>query len=289
MIGTVNGISFAITSVASGMIIGFLWMQWAIFIAFWLMWAVLIHLLTITIEEKKTVHSHEKPKKIDIKWSIATIYLIPGLFGLIFFTTFNNFLWGVFMGLMDPYGLSLVSVQTWGIIWWCLSVAMITWGLIITRFWLGKSPLKRLLQINIITWTVCIFFTIQPSIVLLVVGNFIWMLLYPFAEACEQTLLQKVVPFERQWRVFGFAQSIESAASPLTTFMIGPLAQFVFIPFMTTGKWVNLIGSWFGIGEARGIALIFICAGVIGLIVTLLAFLSRSYRLLSQQYTESDS
>lgn len=115
------------------------------------------------------------------------------------------------------------------------------------------------------------------------------MLLYPFAEACEQTLLQKVVPFERQGRVFGFAQSVESAASPLTTFMIGPIAQFIFIPFMTTGKGVNLIGDWFGVGEARGIALIFICAGCIGLTVTLLAFLSRSYRLLSEQYGQSSS
>jgi DHA3 family multidrug efflux protein-like MFS transporter len=34
MIGTVNGISFAITSVASGLVIGFLGMQWAILIAF---------------------------------------------------------------------------------------------------------------------------------------------------------------------------------------------------------------------------------------------------------------
>lgn len=289
MIGTVNGISFAITSITSGLVIGFLGMQWAILIAFWLMWIVLLHLFTITIEEKKIVHSLEKPKKIDIKGSISTIYLIPGLFGLIFFTTFNNFLGGVFMGLMDAYGLSLVSVQTWGIIWWCLSVAMIAGGIIISRFWLGKSPLKTLLRINVITWTVCIFFTIQPSIVLLVIGNFVWMLLFPFAEACEQTLLQKVVPFERQGRVFGFAQSVESAASPLTTFMIGPIAQFLFIPFMTTGEWVNLIGDWFGVGEARGIALIFICAGIIGLIVTLLGFLSRSYRLLSEQYSQNSS
>lgn len=77
----------------------------------------MLHLLTIRLEEKKIIHSIEKPKKIDIKGSISTIYLIPGLFGLIFFTTFNNFLGGVFMGLMDAYGLSLVSVQTWGIIW----------------------------------------------------------------------------------------------------------------------------------------------------------------------------
>ena len=62
-----------------------------------------------------------------------------------------------------------------------------------------------------------------------------FMLLVPFAEAAEQTILQKVVPFERQGRVFGFAQSVEQAASPLTAFLIGPIAQFVFIPFMTDG------------------------------------------------------
>lgn len=52
---------------------------------------------------------------------------------------------------------------------------------------------------------------------------------------------------------------------------------------------MDLIGGWFGVGEARGLALIFIGAGIIGLIVTLLAFLSRSYRLLSKQYTESSA
>ncbi len=50
---------------------------------------------------------------------------------------------------------------------------------------------------------------------------------------------------------------------------------------------MTLIGNWFGVGEARGIALIFICAGVIGLTVTLLAFLSQSYRLLSKEYRNS--
>ena len=31
---------------------------------------------------------------------------VPGLLGLIFFSTFNNFLGGVFMGFADPYGPS---------------------------------------------------------------------------------------------------------------------------------------------------------------------------------------
>lgn len=111
------------------------------------------------------------------------------------------------------------------------------------------------------------------------------MVLIPYAEAAEQTVLQEVVPFERQGRVFGFAQSVEQAASPLTAFLIGPLTQLIFIPFMTTGAGADLIGGWFGTGPDRGIALVFVLTGLLGLVVTLLALRSRPYRQLSERYT----
>lgn len=157
----------------------------------------------------------------------------------------------------------------------------------IARYGLGSQPLRSLFFVNVVLWTTCIFFTIQPSIVLLGVGMLIWMTLAPFAEAAEHTVIQSLVPFERQGRVFGFAQSIESAAMPITAFLIGPIAQFVFIPFMTTGAGVALIGDWFGTGADRGIALVFSISGILGLLVTLLAFRSRAYRLLSTQYKEN--
>ena len=86
-------------------------------------------------------------------------------------------------------------------------------------------------------WTICIFFTIQASIVLLTIGLFIYLCLVPIVEAAEQTIIQTVIPPERQGRVFGFAQSIEQSASPLTAFAIGPISQFVFIPFIDNRCW----------------------------------------------------
>lgn len=85
----------------------------------------------------------------------------------------------------------------------------------------------------------------NASIILFVIGIVSWMILMPIIEASEQTIVQKVIPYEKQGRVIGFAQSVESAASPLTTFFIGPIAQYIAIPFMTTGAGVTLIGSWF--------------------------------------------
>jgi DHA3 family multidrug efflux protein-like MFS transporter len=100
-------------------------------------------------------------------------------------------------------------------------------------------------------------------------------------EAAEQTVLQKSIPFERQGRVFGFAQMVENSAAPLTAFLIGPLAEKRFMPFMTDGKGADWIGGWFGTGPERGIALVFTVAGLIGVFVTLVARATRSYRRLA--------
>ena len=124
---------------------------------------------------------------------------------------------------------------------------------------------------NAVIWVICSTFTLRSSIVLLTLGMFIFMCIMPFIEAAEQTVLQKVVPYERQGRVFGFAQSVELSASPLTAFLISPIAQFVFIPYMTTGAGVDLIGDWFGTGPDRGIALVFTITGLLGLVLSLVA------------------
>jgi DHA3 family multidrug efflux protein-like MFS transporter len=260
---------------------------------------VILHLWTLSVPDltKKIRHTqdggpeheHDEPREgVDIRGTIRVVQLVPGLFGLIFFHTFNNFLGGIFMSLMDAYGLLLVSVQVWGALWGMLSLAFIVGGIVVARKGLGRNPLRTLFLANIAMWTICIFFTIQSSIVLLAIGMFVWLSLIPAVEAAEQTILQKVVPPERQGRVFGFAQSVEQAATPVTAFLIGPIAQWIFIPFMTTGAGVELIGPWFGTGTDRGIALLFIVAGMVGLLVTLLAMRSNSYRSLSGIYKEAD-
>ena len=188
------------------------------------------------------------------------------------------------MSLMDAYGLSLISVEAWGLLWGFLSLGFIIGGLIVAKKGLGGKPLRLMFNANLLMWTICIFFTIQPSVILLATGLFIYLCLIPVVEAAEQTVIQKLIPPDRQGRVFGFVQSVEQIASPLAAFMIGPIAKFVFIPFMTTGAGVDLIGSWFGTGSDRGLALLFTVTGIVGLIVTGFAVKSESYRLLTVNY-----
>ncbi|ODT78548.1 MAG: multidrug transporter [Pelagibacterium sp. SCN 64-44] len=288
LVGMVSGIGFLTTSVISGFLVAYTGMLGVLVLALAATFLAFAHLNFVQIDEGRAQPNAdgapEEPKRVDIAGTIRVIAGVPGLFALIFFACFNNFLGGIFMALLDAYGLSLVSVEVWGLLFGVLSTAFILSGIVISRTGLGKNPLRTLLLVNLITWAVCCVFTIQPSIWLLAGGCFIWMLLGPYAEAAEHTTLQKVVPLERQGRVFGFAQSVEQSASPLTAFLIGPLTQFVVIPFMTDGAGADAIGPWFGTGPDRGIALVFTIAGLIGVAITIIAFNSRYYRDLSAAY-----
>ena len=283
--GMVSGISFGVVSVISAFLVAYSGMYGVLLFAVALTAIALVHLFFVKVPESASMsHEESGPKKIDIRGTIAILVGIPGAFALIFFTTFNNFLGGIFMSLMDAYGLSLVSVQSWGIILGVLSFSFMAGGAAIAKWGLGKNPLRAMMIANLVIWAVCALFTIQASVVLLIIGMFLFMCVSPYIEAAEHTVLQKVVPPERQGRVFGFAQSVEQAASPFTAFLMGPLAQFVFIPFMTAGAGVTLIGDWFGTGPDRGIALVFTLAGIIGVVTTVIAFNSPFYKKLSARY-----
>lgn len=290
LVGMASGVSFLVTSVISGLLVAAGGMFYALILAMVVLLLSIIHLFFISLHEQGIVHLKDgEPKKVDIRGTLKVIFSIPGLMALIVFAALNNFLGGVFMALMDAYGLGLVSVQVWGFLWGILSTGFIIGGFIISKTGLGKNPLRTLLIINIIMWFVAMIFPIQSSIILLAAGMFIYMLLIPYAEASEQTVLQKVVPLNRQGRVFGFAQSFEQAASPLTAFFVAPLTQLFVVPFMSDGLGARLIGSWFGTGQNRAIALMFIITGVIGLLFTLWAINSKYYKRLSKRYLDGDA
>ncbi len=289
LVGTTNGVAFLVVSVLSAFLVGWGGMNVVMIIAILLNIGVIIHMWLQQIPEKRITHVDgvEVPKEVDIKGTIKAINVVPGLLALILFATFNNFLGGVFMALMDAYGLSLVSVQTWGLIWGFLSTAFILGGIFIAKFGLGKNPVKSLMMTNFAIWGISCLFTVHPSIWPMVVGMFLYLCVVPFIEASEQTIFQKVVPQDRLGRVIGFAQSVEQSASPIMAFVIGPVAQFIAIPLMSDGgAGAEMIGSWFGTGYARGIALVFTVAGFLGLATTTIFYNSKFYKELSKAYME---
>ncbi|MGL3805640.1 MFS transporter [Paeniglutamicibacter sp. R2-26] len=284
LVGAVQGIAFLVTSVFSGLAIGMLGMGGTIIIALVAIVAVLVHLLTIRIPEPRILREGGHTGLSEMKAGIAAVRATQGLFALILFTTFNNLTGGVFMALMDPYGLTLFPVEIWGVVLGVTATGFIIGGGLVAKFGLGKNPIRTMLILVAITGVLGATFTIREWWWLYLVGIWLFMILMPAVEAAEQTVIQRVVPFETQGRVFGFAMTFEAAAAPITAFIIAPLAEFWIIPYMDSRTGQDDWGWLLGEGDARGIALVFLASGIVSLLLALGALCTRSYRRLSLAY-----
>ena len=303
LVGAVQGVGFLVTSVIAGSAIGFLGMEITLWICLGLSLVALLHLLPIRIDEPEiitqedaqpTVSDDSVPtptsdlaivsKGIDLKGSMKIILSVPGLLALVLFASFNNLIGGVYSALMDPYGLELFSPQLWGLLLGLTCLGFIVGGAVISKTGLGKNPVRTLLLVNVGVAFVGMFFAIREWWWLYILGIFIFMAITPAAEAAEQTILQRVVPFRQQGRVFGLAMAVEMAANPLSTVIVAILAEAYLIPWMAGPGADTIWGVILGDGKARGMALMFLASGAIMLVVVLLAFMSRSYRKLSQYY-----
>lgn len=286
LVGTVQGLAFMVTSVFSGLAIGLLGMGWTLVIAIVLSAAALAHLLFLRIPESEPAREQGRAPLVDLRGSITAVRAAAGLFALIVFSTFNNLVGGVYLALMDPYGLELFPVEIWGVVLGVTATGFIIGGLLVAKFGLGRNPIRTMLLVVVVMGILGAGFTIREWWWLFAIGIWVYMTLIPVVEAAEQTVIQKVVPFATQGRVFGFAAAFESGAAPITAFLIAPIAEFAIIPFMVSDAGRSSFGWLLGDGDARGIALVFLIAGLVMVIAALAAFLTRSYRRISAQYLD---
>ncbi|MCR8671935.1 MFS transporter [Agrococcus sp. HG114] len=285
MVGAVQGIAFIVTSVFSGLAIGWLGMGPTIAIAIALTAVSLAHLLTLRVpEDVVRLDADDTAKGVDLRGSLRAVLSIGGLFALIVFSTFNNLIGGVYMALMDPYGLEIFSVELWGVVLGVTATGFLIGGAAVARFGLGSRPIRTLLLVVMAMGALGALFTIREQWWLYAAGIWLYMCLIPAAEAAEQTIIQRVVPLSRQGRVFGFAMALESSAAPVTAFLIAPIAEFWILPWARSSEGAAALEPLLGTGTARGIALVFLVSGVVMVVAAALAMLTRSYRLISASY-----
>lgn len=294
LVGMVQGIAFFITSVFSGLSIGYLGMETSLWIALGLTILALVHLLPIRIRETGIVTTADPDGAgdvttagLDLRGSWAAIRMVPGLLALILFSSFNNLMGGVYTALMDPYGLEMYGPQLWGVVLAVTSAGFILGGLAVSKVGLGKNPVRTLLLVNLVAALIGGVFTLREWWWLFALGMLVFMSITPAAEAAEQTILQRVVPFRQQGRVFGLAIAVEMAANPVSGILVAVVAQAYVIPWMTTPSGRGMFGWLLGEGDTRGMALMVVAASLVMLVVVILAFFSRPYRRLSEYYANT--
>lgn len=95
----------------------------------------------------------------------------------------------------------------------------------------------------------------------------------PFINAGQNVILYQHVPQNMQGRVFSVRNAIQYATIPVGILLGGFLADYVFEPFMlTTNRLSGVLHSLVGEGVGSGMAVMFLCTGVLGFTFSLISY-----------------
>ena len=208
----------------------------------------------------------------------------PGLFAMVLFFAFINFTWALMDPLLTPMVLSFGQPAELGLIVSAMgvgimigSVLMATWGgfkrMIITIY--GYGLLQGLMMV-VMGW--------RESVLLLAAAHLMILVGTPLINGSVQVLLQKKVPQDVQGRVFAAGRMLAMIAIPVAYLVSGPLADNVFNPLLReNGALAGSVGQIIGVGDGRGIGLMYILAGTLTLIGTGAAFLYGPMRRIERE------
>ncbi|MDE6624740.1 MAG: MFS transporter [Lachnospiraceae bacterium] len=102
-----------------------------------------------------------------------------------------------------------------------------------------------------------------------------------FINAGQMVILYKRVPEEVQGRIFAVRNALQFSTIPLGILLGGFLADYVFEPFMITENPVsNFLKIIVGTGAGSGMAVMFLCTGVLGALFSLFSYYQKDIRKL---------
>lgn len=106
----------------------------------------------------------------------------------------------------------------------------------------------------------------------------------PFIMAADNVIMYSRVPKEMQGRVFALRNAIQYCTIPFGILLGGILADYVFEPLMASDNFAAaVLSSLVGTGAGSGMAVMFLCTGTMGFLVSCFSYSSKNIRILDSK------
>ena len=200
------------------------------------------------------------------------------LFNLMVFTSVINFLVVGVISLLTPYVLARTGSEvTLGIILSLFNLGAIA-GAVIIGVWGGTRPRIHTILPALITLGVLLMaLGMAQTAWTLAVAAFLLMVPLPMIEAPYRSIMQAKVPPDLQGRVFAVTGQISMLLTPIAYLVVGPLADQIFEPAVARAGW-HTVASIVGSVPGSGMGLMFVLAGGITAILTILMYAQQTVR-----------
>lgn len=192
-----------------------------------------------------------------------------GLFRLAAYILASYLPGGFVIALSTPLVLSIAGPEALGLVLTAMGAGMLAGAVVASGLAKAEGGIRRLLRYDVMLVTAMLAAGVATTPARVAVIGFLFLFGLAGLMAEEQAVWQVRVPAAAQGRVFALRRAITWASLPISYAIAGPLADSLFTPALSAGGALAAsVGSLFGTGPGRGIALLLMCAGVAkGLVV----------------------
>ena len=236
--------------------------------------AFFVLLFFIKIPEVK--HAEEKIKEPFLKSCLEGICYLRDHTALLHITLFLNVINFLAKlgndGMISPFILGRTgnNQQVLGMVQSAVALGLLVGSFAVTLM----KPTKNKTKVIFIS---CAFVFLGNVVQSLTLRPFIWCVAafgsYGMAVLMNvnlTTILREKVPPEMQGRVFSAKDTLQNCSIPLGLFLGGILADYAFEPLMAANSPLQkALSQLFGSGRGSGIAVMFFCVGILGIIISL--------------------
>lgn len=217
-----------------------------------------------------TIKHPEQNIMADLREGIQEFSKSRGVVHLVITTMLVLFFVGLLQSLIIPMLLNLTTVKIVGI-----SQSICASGIILGSLFIGLfgSKHKHVIILSVSLFLSGIFFAglgFSTNIVLITLAGFLFFATLPFINTSIEVLIRKNIENRKQGRVWSIISMVTYLGSVIAFLVAGFLADHVFNPLLEVdGLLAGTAGSIIGVGEGRGIALMFVISGAMISVISL--------------------
>lgn len=159
-----------------------------------------------------------------------------------------------------------------GLVSGVLGIGGIVGGLYVSFFKLPKNKIKTIFLSAALSFAFGdLLMGLGQNTLLWCTAGFAASIAVPFINAGQNVIIYSHIGTEIQGRVFAVRNAIQYATIPIGILLGGYLADYVFEPYMQSGNEIAvLLQKIVGTGTGSGMAVMFLCTGILGFVTSIL-------------------
>ncbi len=196
---------------------------------------------------------------------------------------------GILQVLFLPMVLSFASKQELGIVMSVSGIGMLLGSVAVSLWGCSKRRVECILLFAFIQGLCLCLGGFKASVILAAIGGFGYLFSRAIVASLNHTIWQRKVPQELQGRVFALQNMLEKFLLVTTHLSAAPLVAFMFQPLMSeNGILANSVGRIIGVGDGRGMALLFVLMGILNIGAVLVAYRTPELRRVERELPDVD-